>query len=624
MAIPFATYWLAREVGLDREFSVLASFMVAFSSALNRMIFPWGQYPTVVAIFLLLIGMRALVRFERGANKRMPWIEVYLITAVLILIHHETAYFWILLCTLVAVIGLVRRRSSMGRLNLLVALILGVGTAAFWLADLVKFLQIGISSSLAGGPATAPGTFFLLDKPDDFFSFLIAGIGLAQFYGAISVLGRAVITPRLSKFRVAWIIPAVVLLVYAWLTAPLWGIIASLFVFSTYLLLERIPTTGLTSTEGWLLLLAFVVGMLLMESRGPILNEVVPLGKILALDRFGEYALMIASILFAGLLQEIRHNFPRLRLPTSRFLGSAFLLGMLLSSTVVSISMTTSAVEKVELESPPSQLVSYFADQPPQLKSYRILGLDTPNWLYALPDVVGIPILDGWYPTSRLPRILNVFRVQTINHPFGDEHKDDVWHYYLQQADALGVLWVITTPGNGTRIVSETGGFQLVLNITKFIVWKALFSPTMVFSNQGVQVDFSQPTSNRIELLVRSDRDQTVSVDVKVTYFPYWHAYQDKREVPLSSNDLGFIRIDRVNAKEGTARVELRYEPDNWLGWVISLLSVVGVAGYVVTRGRGFTQFWKQSKAKMGSGSFMLLVNRAKSGLRGMRIGKSN
>jgi len=70
------------------------------------------------------------------------------------------------------------------------------------------------------------------------------------------------------------------------------------------------------------------------------------------------------------------------------------------------------------------------------------------------------------------------------------------------------------------------------------------------------------------------------------TYFPGWRATVDGREAPIERANYAFRGV-RVGAGEHT--VEFRYEPLSWrLGWITSLVSLLGLAAAVVVgRRRG-------------------------------------
>jgi uncharacterized membrane protein YfhO len=88
----------------------------------------------------------------------------------------------------------------------------------------------------------------------------------------------------------------------------------------------------------------------------------------------------------------------------------------------------------------------------------------------------------------------------------------------------------------------------------------------------------------RERVVIRSRSDRAGLLVLADTYYPGWKAEVDGEEVPVERVD---YLLRGVPVPAGAHTVVFRYEPLSWtIGWVVSLLALLGLAVALVAGGR--------------------------------------
>jgi len=225
----------------------------------------------------------------------------------------------------------------------------------------------------------------------------------------------------------------------------------------------------------------------------------------------------------------------------------------------------------------PQAIIEYFANDPAQ---GRILGLNVPFWIYILPTYVNKPIIDGWYPQTKLVRSLveiNDYRIDDLENAPNQTSRVNSWRELIRQRETLAITWVIVGERRLANILGEalsSEGFVEEMSTsygrTEIIVFKAVEVPSLVETNLGV-VGIERPDPDTITLsLIPSEKPAPVLV--KEAYFPSWTAKADGTDIAVMRDDAtGYVRL---MVPAGASRVTLSQRTDTTLWNVISASSL--------------------------------------------------
>jgi hypothetical protein len=230
----------------------------------------------------------------------------------------------------------------------------------------------------------------------------------------------------------------------------------------------------------------------------------------------------------------------------------------------------------------PPAVINYFRNDPAQ---GRILGIEVPLWIYVLPNYVGKPILDGWYPQSKLTtKLLNVndYRIDDLETTDPTERLV-TWASLIADAQQLDVTWVMI--GNVTianslmsNITAANFTQQAVMPYQsgELLIFKTRNVPAFVEANGTSVQTVSRPTPDKIIVTLNPSPD-TATIVVKEAYFPTWTAETGHESLIVQREPTdGFIQVT-VPPETGQIIVYQAPQSNIW-----NILSAVSLAACVI------------------------------------------
>jgi hypothetical protein len=245
----------------------------------------------------------------------------------------------------------------------------------------------------------------------------------------------------------------------------------------------------------------------------------------------------------------------------------------------------------------PQQILDYFKND---ASSGRILGINVPFWIYLLPVYVDKPIIDGWYPqTKLLTSIVNVndYRIDDLETAPNLASRLIVWKGLIEQADLLDITWVIVGGRSLADQLMIAGEFTEQLSVQcqtsqgylDLIIFKNVREPSFVLSSSS---DFaienvSQPNPDEI-IINFSSPAQSSRVLVKEAYFPTWQAMYGNHPLSVErENSTGYFLL---TIPAGTTQIVLYQNPNegvwNTVSTVAIILCCIGLMTSLVMRRR--------------------------------------
>jgi hypothetical protein len=266
-------------------------------------------------------------------------------------------------------------------------------------------------------------------------------------------------------------------------------------------------------------------------------------------------------------------------------------VALLLVLVVTPITVGVAIKVHYDLNSPINGVLPYSAANtqiPPGIIDYfrndssqgRILGINVPLWIYLLPIYVNKPILDGWYPQTKLviPLVsINDYRLDDLetHTPSGRFH---AWKGLIDQGELLDVTWVMIGD-NGTlagALMSGTG-FTKALTVpydgVRLVVYKSVQTPSLISGDVKV-TSVSSPNPDRMNINIQPTAASTAIV-VKEAYFPTWRATANgARLAVLEDKTTGYILLI---LPAGTESVMLYHYPNQTFSSFLSSITLIAI-----------------------------------------------
>jgi hypothetical protein len=593
---PLMIFCLARELGFGRGESALAAlFFSLFPEVIENYLF-FDRFPTTLAIPIfctfVIFFHRALTRPTTGFNVLLSILSM----STLLLIHHLSA----LIAGIVAVLMVLLTAGAHGLLRQLLKLVVvaagTLGITAFWLMPFLESYRLFSANGFYNRNVTFPFLRFT------YFGFDVVSylLGIAQFILAAvavqSIMGRSFGT-RIALRPIVFFAPLIAGMalfqageILSWSSLEFLGELVVALSFTAFLaqfvLLPSARRT-LAREDGAVLAVIWFILFLwlglgfyaLPVLQLPVINGIWT--KTMDVYRIWLYLAVPMSALAArGLLRTAA------RLVSWRPVSVFVLLFLMIIPVTVGVALkinydlngTVNGVlpySTANTEIPP-QITDYFRND---VSQGRILGINVPFWIYLLPIYVGKPIVDGWYPQTKLvtPLVkINDYRLDDLETAATPTVRFHEWQGLLSQAQVLDITWVIIGD-NGTlasTLMAGTG-FAEQLRVpygrVQLVVFKYLESQSLVDGNVNVTA-LSRPNPDRISISIQAAGDTTAIV-VKEAYFPTWKATADGHTIPVrEDNATGYILLI---LPAGSQEVML-YQSFNTLIWnAISIATLV-------------------------------------------------
>lgn len=609
---PLAAYFLAKELGFTRGESALgALFFSVVPEVVENYLF-YDRFPTVISIPIFCVF---LTLFHKALLNKAYWINFLgstLAMSALLLTHHLSA----LIAGILAVLLVIFSFGTKGFVKPLVTLGgVAVGTlamTAFWLVPFIGSVQLFAANEFYNRNVKFPFLQF------SYFSYDVVSLllGIAQFI--LAAIGMHIILTATFKRKIR-------------INTALFFII----LFVGMVLFEQGEALPLLGSAGELLVIASFLAFLgqLLISRGSrrILKRQsgIFLGVVWFLAflwiGLGYYALPILWVPYVANIwtrtMDVYRIWLYLALPMSAlaargFLRSALklrarkpalvllLVGLTITPIAAGVALKTnyafnSRINQVLPYSTsnaeiPREIVDYFRND---RASGRILGIAVPLWIYVLPNYVGKPIIDGWYPQSKLVTQLvriNDYRLDDLE-TTGDERRLEDWRSLIRSSPQLDITWVII----GTEAVrdqmmstlsqaafsqelvvqypmvtEQLKGVQLTgpTGVGELFIFKSAKVPAYVDAPAGFIQEVIRPDPDRITLKT-SPTATITTVVIKEAYFPTWAAEADGVSISVKrEQSTGFISLD---VPTQTHEVNVYQRPQSNIWGIISAASLI-------------------------------------------------
>jgi hypothetical protein len=600
---PVSVYFLADELGFSKGASAMAAlFFSVVPEVVENYIF-FDRFPTVIAVPIFCVFIIMFHKYLKDKANPGYGVASVLAMSALLLTHHLSA----LIAGLVALVMVLLAMAQQDlRRPLLKLAFVGVGTAgvtAFWLAPFLLSFGLFSANQFYNRNVTFPFLRFT------YFGFDVTSylLGIAQFIlaciGIQSLIGR--------KFGRSISVNAMIFF-------P--TLLGGMALFQVGELFSSIPvkTLGETVVAGCF---TVFLGQLIVSSRARRVLARVD-GSILLVVWFtlflwlglGYYALPILQLPYIDEIwvrtMDVYRIWLYLALPMSiiaawgflrsvsklhswKPLAAVFLLALVVApiGAGVILKMNYAFNHDVNLVLPystanaeiPMPMVSYFQHDP---SPGRILAFNVPFWIYVLPSYVGKPIVDGWYPQTKLVTQLvsiNDYRLDDLETAPNDTARLSTWRELLSESNQLDVTWVVIGD-NGTLAdqIMKDAPFNKELTVpygrVDLKVYKALQVPSLVDSEHQALQNVICPNPDVIVLSLKPI-EASNTIIVKEAYFPTWAAKADGQDLPVTTQPGTNYIMLQVPA--GTQQVLIYQKPATNLWNAVSLISFLAFASVI-------------------------------------------
>jgi hypothetical protein len=593
---PVTIFYLAKELGFGRGESALGALIFTlFPQVIENYLF-FDRFPTTVAIPVFCIFV---IVFHRALTRPTPAVNVLLSIlsmSTLLLIHHLSA----LIAGIVGVLMILLTAGARGMLRqLLKLLVVAAGTlgiTAFWLMPFLESYGLFSANGFYNRNVTFPFLRFT------YFGFDVASylLGIAQFIlaaiAAQSIMSRtfrarvplkpvtffAPLLAGMAVFQAGEILSLNVLEFVGELIVAL-----SFTVFLAQFVLLRSARQVLRRKDGavfavfwfalflWLGLGYYALPILQL----PVIDAIWT--KTMDVYRLWLYlALPMSALAARGFLRSAA------KLLTWRPVSVILLLALVVTPVTIGVALKinydlngtingvlpyTSANTEI-----PTQVIDYFRND---LSQGRILGINVPLWIYLLPMYVDKPIIDGWYPQTKLvlPLVkINDYRLDDLETAASPTVRFEEWESLISQAQLLDITWVIIG-GNGSLARALMGGTGFAERLivpyagVQLAVYKSLHPPSLVDGDVNV-TGISRPSPDQINISVDATEAPT-AILVKEAYFPTWMATADGGPLTVSRDTgTGYILLI---LPAGTRQVTLYQNANDTVWDAISIVSLI-------------------------------------------------
>jgi 6-pyruvoyl-tetrahydropterin synthase related domain len=607
---PVAIFFLGRELGFGRGESALGALIFSvFPEVIENYLF-FDRFPTVLAI---PIFCAFLIFFHRSLVRRKPGLDILLSMlsmSALLLIHHLSA----LIAGIVAVLMILLASGAHGVLKpLLKLIVVAVGTlgiTAFWLMPFLESYNLFSANGFYNRNVTFPFLRFT------YFGFDVTSylVGIAQFILAAiaiqSIVGRnfnahiplrpaAFFAPLLAGmaiFQAGEIIPLQALDYLGELIVAL-----SFTVFFGQFIVTRSARKIISKKDGtifasfWFLLFLWLgLGFYALPVlQLPVVDALWT--KTMDVYRLWLYLALPMSVLAArGLFRSAA------KLLSWRPISIVLLLALAITPVTIGVAFKV----HYDLTSPVNGVLPYSTANtqiPPAIISYftndnsqgRILGVNVPLWIYLLPMYVNKPIVDGWYPQTKLvvPLVsINDYRLDDLETAPTQSVRFHEWRGLIDQGQLLDITWVIIGD-NGTLAAALMAGTDFTRELTvpyegvQLMVYKSRQSSSLIDGEVNV-TDISSPNPDQIKITIQPTQAAT-AILVKEAYFPTWRATANGHPLTVTQDkNTGYILLILPS---GTQQVML-YQDVNQIAWgalsLIALITVLALTVIIGMRGR--------------------------------------
>jgi hypothetical protein len=599
---PLAVYFLAREFGFAKGESALgALFFSLIPEVVENYIF-FDRFPTVISVPFFCAFIIAFNRALMRKGGPLSIMASILTMSALLLTHHLSALIAGFAAVIMVILAIGKHGVKKPILTLGAVVVGTVGLTAFWLVPLILSLREFPQNPFYNRNVVFPFLRFT------YFGFDVTSylLGIAQFVLAAvavqSILGRT--------FKKQLPVNAV-------LFFPV--LLAGMAFFQAGEMVDSIPISNIGE---FIVAASFVVflGQFIIkrQTRKLLLQENGTLFAILWFTVFlwlglGFYALPVLWVepltQFWTKTMDVYRIWLYLALPMGALAARGFLRSIaklwsrrplmpliLIALAVTPISVSLVLKEQYAFAHPvngvlpyntsnaqiPGSLLAYFRSDPSQ---GRILGIYVPFWIYVLPNYVGKPIVDGWYPQTKLvTQLVNIsdYRIDDLETAPTPEARVNAWKAVIDNAQELDITWVIVGSPRLAYVLMSNSNFTQQLSVPyspeDLVIYKINQTPSYVedVGGNAVLPEISRPNPDRI-ILDYANGAPGNPIVLKEAYFPTWVATADGQPIMVQRDpSTAYILLD---VPAGTRQVVVFQKTNSAVWDITSTISAVLWAG---------------------------------------------
>jgi len=600
---PLAVYFLSKELGFGKGESALAALLFSVVPEVIENYIFFDRFPTVLSVPLFCAF---IILFHRALNRPHSLLNILgsvFSLSALLLTHHLSAMIAGIVAVLMVLLACGKFGHTQPSLTLCIVAAGTLGLTAFWLMPLIISLRYFPANPFYNRNVLFPFVRFL------YFGYDITSylLGLAQFVLAAvavqSVLGR--------KFGAKFRLKAMVFFPF---------LLGGMAVFQVGEIIGNNAVRYVTQFIGqFILVVSFVVffGQFLVfrDARRLFLKQN---GAILAVTWFlvflwvglGIYALPILQLPY--ILQfwvktmDVYRIWLYLALPMSalaalgfirslaklwkwRAVASLILIALVVTPVTVSVALKMNYAFNASVNGVlpystanaeiPHSILNYFQNQN---SSDRILGINVPFWIYVLPNYANKPIVDGWYPQTKLvTQLVNIddYRLDDLE-TTSNVTRIEVWRSLLNNYQGLDIGWVIIGGHSlaeqvmtGTNFTEQLAvPYQTIQGPIDLIVYKAAKPPSMIKAGSSNHLTLTYVTPDKM-ILDFTPPSQTGVVIVKEAFFPTWAATADGQRLSVTADPAtGYVLL---NVPPGIHQIILYQNTNSSLWNLVSTATLV-------------------------------------------------
>jgi hypothetical protein len=587
---PLAVYFLSKELGLGKGESALGALIFSVVPEVIENYIFFDRFPTVLSVPIFCVF---ILLFHRTLNRPPNLLNVLgsvLSLSALMLTHHLSALIGGIVAVLMVLLAFGKFGHTRPLLNLCIVGTGTVGLTAFWLIPFIISLHYFPTNPFYNRNVVFPFVRFL------YFGYDVTSylLGIAQFILAAvavqSIIGRKF--GAKAPLKAIAFFPLLLSGMGAFQVGEIIGNAAISYIGQIILVGSFITFLGQ-------FLLFREARQIFLKQNGPIL--IVTWFLVFLWLGLGLYAFPILQlpyiVQFWVKTMDVYRIWLYLALPMSalaalgfvrslaklwkwRFVASLILIALVVTPVTVSVALKMNYAFGASVNGIlpystanseiPTSILNYFQEQN---SSDRILGINVPFWIYVLPTYTNKPIIDGWYPQTKLVTQLvkiSDYRVDDLE-TTPNQTRLEIWKSLISNYQGLDIGWVMI----GGRSLAEsvmtgtdfeeqlTVPYQTIQGPIDLVVYKTTKPPSLIDKYPSNLVSVSQMSPDRIVLNFNQPSHAGPLV-VKEAFFPTWTATADGQNIKvMNDNDTGYIAL---NIPEGTHQIVI-YQNTNFGVW---------------------------------------------------------
>jgi len=596
---PITVFFLGRELGFSKGESALGSLLFSVVPEVIENYLFFDRFPTVISIPFFCAFVIMFHRALSGQRQLLGVLGSIFTMSGLLLTHHLSA----LIAGLVAVlmVSLTVGRAAF-RKPLIILIVVAVGTlglTSFWFVPFVGSVRLFSANGFYNRNVTFPFLRFL------YFGFDVTSylLGIAQFVLAAiatqSILSR-IMAKRIPVHAVVFfpilllgmaLFQAGELLPLAYSALTVVGrvvVIGSFIIFLGQFLVLPAARRVISKQNGSFLAVVWFV-IFLWIGLGFYSMPVLWLPYISEfwVKTMDVYRVWLYLALPMSLLAAVGFLRSATRIWKSKPAYTLMLLALIITPVASGVALKASYAFNNQVNGVlpytaanaeiPQPVINYFRNDPSQ---GRIFGIDVPLWIYVLPNYVGKPILDGWYPQSKLVtplRDINDYRLDDLETTDAAVRLEK-WKSLIGNATLLDVTWVMV--GNAS-IANSLKDSITAANFTEravipyqsgeLTIFKTGDVPAFVEAKGTYVQTVSRPSPDKI-VVTLSPSSNRATILVKEAYFPTWAAETDRGSLIVQKEpSTGFIQ---VTVPPDTSQLILYQTPQSNVWNIVSAISL--------------------------------------------------